>query len=169
MTWNDSYSPPYSLAGPFVSGGVPGVDAPFLNKIEGWVDNTDAPPASVLNGSTSGTATLYQMPWSGIKLAAVYLSNFRNGGGGAQNIAIPIPFISVALIASGDVNTFQLLRSGSGITLQVITTLAGAGGTFTNESSMGSASFAQCGGFDTLSFLGGAASAHYGYIFMLGV
>ena len=168
MTWNDSYSPPYSLAGPFVSGGVPGIDAPFLNKIEGWVDNTDAPPASVLNGSTSGTATLYQMPWSLLKLVFVNLSNFRNGGGSAQNIAFPLGFTSVVWVMAGDTNAFSLLASGTAITVRAVTGLASGGNTFTNITVVG-AVIGQGGACDTLSFLGGQASAHTGPIVLLGI
>jgi hypothetical protein len=160
----------YIAGGVWTSGGSPGIDAPFLNQLDtALVALAGACPLSSINGSTSGTATMYQPQSGTIKMVVFVLNNFKNGGGSTQNMTLPVAFTTVAYLWTGDVNTFNLAHSGSNITANVVTTLASGGGTFTNISDIGSATIGQCGTFDTIKFKGGAASVHTGIIIFLGI
>lgn len=169
------YSPPYTspfapYGNPFNSGGAPGLSAPLFDQLEGFLYQIDQPNATVLNGATSGTATLYQ-PFTGIyKLVLVNINNFRNGGGSNQQIAIPTPFTSVVMFESGDVPGMSLLRSGSAQNIAVITGLASGGGSTSVVTTVGGYSFGECGGgIDTIQFNSGGASSHSGLLILKGI
>src|SRR5258706_5611183 len=87
----------YTPTGPFSNGIAPGLSSTFFNNIEAWIAIVDNSPGTVLNGSTAGTATLYQ-PFQGVfKLVIVKEIGFRNGGGSTPTLAIPKPFTATAL------------------------------------------------------------------------
>src|SRR6266571_998069 len=100
----------YTQFGPFTNGTSPPINASFLNGVESFLllvnalatdssitsDSAGAATmiklainsgSTVLNGSTAGTATLYQPLNGTLKLVVVYENGFRNGGGSAQTIA----------------------------------------------------------------------------------
>lgn len=186
----------YTAAGPFINDNPPAINATVLNSIEtflsaGWFDsaitsdgsgnhsaNSYASPFSKINasattisGSTSGTASLYQ-PWQGtIKLVLVTLNGFRNGGGSAQNIALPAAFTVGCYWWSSATNTFSLTSSGSAQSCNVVTGLgSGTGGSSTSETLIGSYNNGDCPhAFDTVSLVGGAASSHTGFIVLFGI
>jgi len=187
----------YTSTGPFNPGGAPGISATFLNAIEaflsaGWFDSSitsnhsgvmtslgqivngpispSASPVTPLSGSTSGTATLYQ-PFQGtFKLVFVVLANFRNGGGSAQTIALPTPFTAAFYIASGDINSMQMMSSASAQSINIITALASAGGAASGSTTFGSYSLGACNhAADTLSFNGSNASTHTGVLMIAGI
>lgn len=164
------YTPPYTPTGPFVTGGAPGINAPFLSEIEGWVANFDQPTPVVLNGATAGTATLYQNMTGTFKSLIVVLAGFQNNGGGTQTLGIPTPFTTGAFVQSSDVNTFGLGSSGALQALEVVTALASGGGSASSVTVIGSYSFASCASaFDSIKFSTGAASAHTGLILIRGI
>lgn len=125
----------------------------------------------VLNGATAGTATLYQFFVGTLKVVVVYESGFRNGGGSAQTIAIPTPFVDGCFFLSSATGTFELLASASSKNVSIVTTLASGGGTATTSSTgVGSFSFGDCQfPIDTVSFNGSVASNHTGFIILIGI
>lgn len=160
----------YTVTGPFTNGGAPGISATFLNNVENWIESVDNPAGTVLNGSTSGTATLYQVLNGTSKYIIVNLNNFRNGGGSTQTIALPVPFTAVVSVRSTDAPAFQLLHTAAAITLFIITALAVGGGTVNGTGNvMGAYSFAQGGACETLSFNSGQVTPHTGLIILEGI
>lgn len=161
MSWLEGYAPPYSITGPFVDNSPPGLAAAFFTKFEGWIANTDAPPATTISGSTSGTASLYQMPWNTLKVAMCICTNFRNGGASNQSITLPIPFSTHVLFlwTSGMANC-SLLLSGSVKTVQLNSGLGAPSGTVTPVTAVGQNALGHCDtGFDTLQFNSGQSTA----------
>lgn len=110
------------------------------------------PASTQISGSTSGTATLYQVDTGTIKRVYVLLSNFRNGGGSTQTIAIPTPFITQVYGRTTNFSASQLLNNGSAITLGIITSLSSGGGSQTSNTTFGGNSFFEGGGCSVLSF-----------------
>lgn len=169
------YSPPYAspfapYGNPFNSGGAPGLSAPMFDQLEGLLYQIDQPNATVLNGATSGTATLYQ-PFTGIwKMVLLLLNNFQNGSGSNQSIAIPTPFTSDVMVQSGDIPSISLLQSGTAKNIAIITALASGGGTRSVQTTFGSYSFGETGNaIDTVQFNSGGASAHTGLLILRGI
>jgi hypothetical protein len=184
---------PYTQYGPFVNGQSPPINASFLNGVESYLAliNTLAIDANIssdgngaatlaklainsastiLNGSTQGTATLYQ-PLSGtLKLVMCYLNGFRNGGGTAQTLAIPTPFLTSFRWWTGDINPLTFVGSTVSRTANIITGLAAGGGATTSQTTVNSHSFGGVNAaVDTISFNSGEASTHTGLILLVGV
>lgn len=183
----------YTEYGPFTNGASPPINASFLNGVESFLllinalaidshitsDGNGAGTmlklainsgSTVLNGSTAGTATLYQFLNGTLKLVVVYENGFRNGGGAAQTIAIPTPFTTSFKWWTGDSNPLTFVGSSSSRTANIITALAAGGGTITSQTTVNSHSFgAVNAAVDTVSFNSGEASAHTGTILMVGV
>lgn len=184
---------PYSQYGPFDNGGSPPVNENFLNGLESFLllinalatdshitsDGNGAATllklainssSAVLNGSTAGTATLYQPLNGTLKLVLCYLNGFRNGGGSAQTLAIPTPFVTSFRWWTGDINPLTFVGSSSSRTANIITALAAGGGTITSQTTVNGHSFGGVNAaVDTISFNSGEASAHTGLILMVGV
>lgn len=170
---NIPYTPPYSATGPWTNGVAPGLSAAAMNEIEAWIQQVDNSPLVSLSGSTSGTAQLFQ-PLTGVfKLVAMIMSGFRNGGGSAQNLTLPVAFTRGGWIFSGDCGAFQLLYSGSAQAVQWMTAFGAAGtdGSFSSQTTghqHAIGSFVATNGIDTLSLLGSDAATHTSYIIILG-
>lgn len=125
---------------------------------------------TVLNGSTSGTATLYQWLRGTIKVTWVVLNNFRNGNAGAQNIALPVAYSSMQLWRTGNVSPLNGLHSSVAQNFGIITGLAAAGGSVTVQTQLNKFSIAdQINPIDTISFLGSQASAYNGLLIIEGI
>jgi hypothetical protein len=116
-----------------------------------------------ISGSTSGTANLYQVFQGTFKYLIVEFTNFRNGGGSAQTLTLPLAFAAGGLFQALDIPaSVSLKSSGTAITLETITTLAasGNGGTATSNTTLWARSFGGFNsGFDTISIGGGASQA----------
>lgn len=182
----------------FTNGGAPGINAAVMNGIRdlllhAWFDSAITsnssgvqtslgqivngaiqpnPTSTVLNGSTSGTATLYQ-PFTGtFKLIAVYLNNFRNGNAGVQNLTIPTGIASLFIAWTSAFAQCSLKTGGSGgstLTVNVVTTLASGGGSTTGVTTFGSNSWFHGSACDTLVFAGSQGSASTGLILLAGI
>jgi len=183
----------YTEYGPFTNGQSPPVNASFLNGVESFLllvnalaldsnitaDGNGAATlvklainsgSTVLNGSTAGTATLYQPLNGTLKLVMAYLNGFRNGGGSAQTLAIPTPFTTSFRWWTGDSNPLTFVGSTTSRTANIVTALAAGGGTVTSQTTVNSHSFGGVNAaVDTISFNSGEASAHTGLILMVGV
>jgi hypothetical protein len=183
----------YTVTGPYLNGSSPPLNAEFFNGIETFLAliNSAAvdanitadgnglqtlikqainPGSTVLNGSTAGTATLYQPLTGTFKAVVVIQAGFRNGGGSAQTLAIPTPFTLSFRWWTGDTNTFAFKGSGSARTSNIITALAAGGGTVSAQTDIASHSWGDTNAaVDTISFNSGAASAHTGVLWMVGI
>ncbi len=162
----------YTPTGPFSNGLAPGLSSTFFNNIEAWIAIVDNSPGTVLNGSTAGTATLYQ-PFQGVfKLVIVKEIGFRNGGGSTQTLAIPTPFTATVLCFTGGTGPFQLLGGGSARTMQQITGLnAGADNSVSSQTTIRQNWWCHEASLsvDTISFTSGDSSTHNGQIVLLGI
>src|SRR5260221_2817986 len=121
--------PAYVPTGPWTNGRASGISAALLETLESWIQQAEgATGSSAINGSTSGTATLYQVFQGVFKIVLVQTVNFRNGGGSAQTLAIPTPFTSLVVLGkNSNINPFQVLKSGTAQTVnQLITLNSGA-------------------------------------------
>lgn len=138
---------------------------------DGGGNLVNTPSSTVLNGSTSGTATLYMEMRGTVKRLFLFLNNFRNGGASAQTIALPTTFGAFGYCRTTSFPAAQLLKTGAPVTVNVITTLAVGGGTSTGATVFGGYSFFdfQANGFDTVSFNSGQATAHTGGLIIEGV
>jgi hypothetical protein len=167
-------SGPYSARGPFVNGGPPALDQVFFNGLEGWLTQADATTgSSTISGSTSGTAQLIQ-PFQGyFKVVVVQLVNFRNGGAGAQTLALPVPFtISLHGWNSGIGGAVpQLMKAGVAQTVQEFLSAAGgAAGGVSPQTTLLSNWLWHCDTFiDTVSFPGSNANTTNGQLIMIGI
>ncbi len=122
-----------------------------------------------LNGSTSGTAKLYQWMRGTCKITWIDLNNFRNGNAGVQNIALPVAYTGRSLFRTGNTSPLNALSSGVAQSFGIITGLAAAGGSVTVQTQLNKFSIAdQINAFDTISFLGSQASAFTGLVIIEG-
>lgn len=129
-----------------------------------------SPNSHSINGSTSGTATLYQTDTGRYKRCIIVLSNFWNNGGNAQNISIPTPFTTSCLIRTHAMYQLQLLSSGSAQNIAIITNLATAGGSTSSQTNIAAYSIGISNhAIDTVSFLSGGSSGQTGIIILEGV
>jgi hypothetical protein len=165
---------PYVPSGPFVNGGAPGINMGFLNNLEAWIKQMDANGTGItINGSTSGSATLYQPLQGSVKLAVVTLGNFRNGAAGDQNLALPTAFTAHMLGLTSDSGPFDLKSGGTNQTVWTHTALPGsAGATGSNASGteLNGISIFHCDtAFDAIGLWGSQSSGHTGMIVLFGV
>ena len=123
------------------------------------------------NGNTSGSGILYQiMAGSGFKLVYIHLSSFNNSGGTNTDVALPVTFAEGSEFFVSNIGQIQAMAGGVAQTFQIITAIAAAGGTNTNQTTLNNYSWAHVGGttIDTIRFSSGIAGAHSGAIIMLG-
>jgi hypothetical protein len=162
----------YTPSGPWNNGGSPPISAAFLGNVENWIQQTEGSTGSiVLSGSTSGTATLYQVLQGPFKLVIVQLNNFRNGSAPAQTLAMPTPFTATCRGWNSNVNPFQLLKASVAQTVQQLTALNnGADNGVAPQTTLRANWLWHCDTFiDTISFNGSQGVAVGGQIVMFGV
>lgn len=124
----------------------------------------------VLNGSTSGTATLWQFFQGTFKLVVLKLDNFRNGSAPAQTLALPTPFTTAYFFYVGNVSPFTSLSSGVAQNVGIVTTLNAAGGSATVQTTTNKYSFGDnTNPCDTINFLGGQAGTYSGFALFIGI
>lgn len=156
----------YSPEGPFVNGGSPGLDASLFNNIENFIQQLEGDTGSVvLNGQTSGTATLYQVMQGTYKKFLVIFSNYKNTGN--QYITLPVAFVSRGWFNIGDtggghISFYTGGSGGSTVGCNVLTSFASGGGgiagpqSFTSYYSIGQIN----AGFDTINFQANSSAAN---------
>lgn len=185
----------YTATGPFTNSNPPGISAAFLNAVEtflstGWFDSNFTndgstnltansyiapffkanPSGTVLNGSTAGTATLYQPERGTWKEIFIVLSGFRNTGGTVQTIALPVAFTTFVRVETGALFSIQLLVGGSAQTINVVTALAGGGGSTNGQTTISANSFGNClAAVDTIGFTSGGSGPISSIIYLRGV
>src|SRR6266567_3056666 len=135
--------------------------------------NPEDPAFPFINGSTSGSLTIYQLTRGTIKITVAYYNNFRNGGGSVQTVTMPTAYASSALFITSDVPGFTVRNGSGGSDLtgnQVITNLASGGGNNANVTQINNWSIGEMRGgpFDTIAASSGNASTHTAFILMIG-
>jgi len=165
--------PGYVNTGLFVNGGAPALAAAFFNNLEAWINQAEGTTGGVaISGSTSGTATLYQVLQGNFKLVIVQLVNFRNGSAPAQTLAMPVPFtVSCRGWNSNMGGPFQLLKASVAQTVQQISALnAGADNSVSAQTTLHANWFWHCDTFiDTVSINGSQGAAVNGQLIMFGI
>lgn len=122
-----------------------------------------------VNGDTSGTMTVNEFITGTVKIVMVSQSNYRQAGGTGNSIALKNGFIrnaSIMNMGCGGIN----LRSGvTAQTLNIVTALALAGGSFSTSTQIQQFSIGGCNtAFDHVSDNGSYSSAHDGVTFIIG-
>ena len=150
--------PGYTQVGPFSNGIAPGLSAAFFNGLESWIQQTEgATGASTVSGSTSGTATLYQLLQGPAKYVLIVLSGSYNST--LKTIALPVAFTTRAGVRAYNNNgPMRFLTAGSPQGMFLVNGF-NANGTATNTASvtslpanMGGGSGSINGAFDTVEF-----------------
>ncbi len=126
------------------------------------------PTGLVDNGSTSGTATLYQLLVGNVKLVVILQDNFRNGGA-AINRALPTAFTKRALCWGSNLAGLSFLSGGNAITFAQYTGIGAGGFTNTQVTAFTSSTLNELSAFDTIQYSGGNGSAHNGVMVIIGV
>lgn len=184
----------YTRFGPFTDGSSPGISAEFLNPVEDQLvamnsAATDAdisaasgifaatglnitPTAVVINGGTSGTATLYQDCTGTIKRVLVVENNFRTAGA-AQTIAIPVPFTAKFWVRTGFIDRVQFLSSGTAQSVNVMTAFGASGsaiGSTAGATTVFGFAIGEClHPCDAISWPASGAAANNGMILLEGI
>ncbi|SRR6266849_293929 len=131
------------------------------------------PTGLVDNGSTSGTATLYQLLVGNVKLVFIDQSTFRNGGA-AITRALPTPFTHGGLIVALNCADFALLKTAAAVSVNSIISFSATTGaaTIVAVTTIAGSSISGGGGttgWDSVQYTGGNTVSHNGGIFMIGV
>src|SRR6266487_3336362 len=125
------------------------------------------------NGTTSGTATLYEMvSGTGFKLALVQFSNCKFGVARNTNVTLIATWNRLAFAFSTDIAPVAYANSGTGITMGQLNGLGVGltGGTTSPQSIMGNNEIAGSNSsFAQLQYVGGdTQAAHNGSLLMIG-
>lgn len=129
-----------------------------------------SPTGVVLNGATSGTATVYQTQRGTWKEVVVALNNFWNNGGTTQTIALPTAFTTTCRIETEGAFQIELRVGVTAQTITIITGLASGGGSFTTATNIGGWSFGACNAaVDTIGFRSGGSGSQTGFLTIRGV
>lgn len=144
----------------------------FLRMLDslGNLDIDLEPGSTTINGSTSGTAQLWQFLKGNIKAFLIVCNNFRNGGASNQFITLPVAlnFGGAALVSTFPLASFMLANVAKAT--NVLTTLSGtgAGTVSTTTNIFGNAILLPTSGIDQIRFNSGQASASSGVMFLIG-
>lgn len=121
----------YIMSGPFNSGAPPGLDSPFFNNVESWIQQVEGDIGSVpVNGTTAGTATMYQFLQGTVKAFFMFFNSYRNSTATEQQIALPVAFTTWALWWAGATPAVHIYNSGSQVNSAIfqVTSEPSAGG-----------------------------------------
>ena len=101
--------------------------------------NSNPTPVTI-NGTTNGTAQLYEVFQGTFKLAVLFFNSYQNNSGTEQTISLPTPFTSKAFCIAGNTKLMTPYHSGSALTNAVrqITSLAAGGGGVTIQNTASS-------------------------------
>jgi hypothetical protein len=165
-------------SGPFSAitwqNGVTATNQTNMQRYDDWIKQFEGTAYSVsASGSTTGTATLYQVLRGTIKMAIIVLTNFKNGSAGDVNLALPTPFTSHCMFWSGDSGPFNLKSSSTPQTIWTQLSFASGAGSAGGSNSATNAN-SNCNGhcdsaFDTIGLWGSQAQTFGGSIILAGV
>ncbi len=151
---------PYSPTGPFTNGSSPGLSAALFNELERWLAQVDNAAATTLSGTT-GTATAY-MPFQGphYKKVLLWLNGFQNTSGSTTALTLPTAFTSGGKVETGSLHIIELRVGTSAQNINVITSLAAAGGATTTQTYIKDKSFGYFeAAIDHIGFQSGGSGA----------
>lgn len=127
---------------------------------------------TVVNGTTSGTATIYEMIiGTGLKVTMVQFSNFRNGTASTTTTNLLVTWNRLTFFFSGDIGLTSFSNSGTGITVGELTGLSSGStaGAVTNQTIIGSNQLGSSNSsFAQIQFDASDTLAHNGSLFMIG-
>lgn len=156
--------------------GVTAVNQTNMQRYDDWIQQAEADSGVVtLNGSTSGTAKLYQVMQGLYKKCLIRLNNFRNGGGSAQTLTLPTPFTDFADFRSYQMAQYQVKNGGSALTLFYMSSIGASGFGATSATTINASlnvlfvTDAGAQPFDTISFNSGAAGSNTGFLIIEGM
>jgi len=128
---------------------------------------------TTVNGSVSGSTTLYEVFQGNVKLIIMSQTGYRST---AQSIALPTAFTRGGFILAGGIGAsgvggVQFLKASVAQNIAVITTLATGGGSPTTVTTINAYSIGETGssGFDTVNLLTTGANTNSGNLIVIGV
>ena len=151
---------PYSPTGPFTNGSSPGLSAALFNELERWIAQLDNAAATTLSGTT-GTATAY-MPHQGphYKKVLLWLNGFQNTSGSTTNLSLPTAFTSGGNVQTANLHIIELWVGSTAQNINIITSLAAAGGATTTQTYIKDKSFGYfAAAIDHIGFQSGGSGA----------
>jgi hypothetical protein len=167
-------SGPYVPTGIFTNGGAPGISSSFLNGLESWIKQVDS-NASILvtvNGTTSGSANLYQILQGTVKAFLLQFVGYRNASATEQRLTLPTPFTTRCLFIAGHVTNASVWNGGSQVAGQLadVDGLSASGGTSGGYTAFHPMDFGEItSAFDQLGLGISQASTFTGLIFGIGI
>lgn len=120
-----------------------------------------SPNVVTVNGTTNGTAQLYQILWGTFKLVVLFFNNYQNNSSTEQTISIPQPFTAKAFCIAGNTKVMTPYASGSALSncVRQINGLNAGGGSVTIQNGATSEGLASItSAFDAIGMGTGEAS-----------
>lgn len=128
--------------------------------METWITTVDNAAATTLSG-TSGTVTAY-MPFQGphYKKVLLWLNGFQNTSGSTTNLALPTAFTNGGYVMTASLHIIEMRVGTSAQTVNVITSIAAAGGATTPQAFIKDKSFGYfTAAIDHIGFQSGGSGA----------
>jgi hypothetical protein len=129
----------YVPTGPFTNGGAPGLSASLFNNLENWIKQVDSNSSILVtvNGTTSGSANLYQILQGTVKAFLLQFVGYRNSSATEQRLTLPTPFTTRCLFLVGHAPNASVWNAGSQVAGQMgdvdsLSASGGASGGYTN-------------------------------------
>jgi hypothetical protein len=120
-----------------------------------------SPNVVTVNGTTNGTAQLYQILWGTFKLVVLFFNNYQNNSSTEQTISIPQPFTAKAFCIAGNTKVMTPYSNGTALSncVRQITGLAASGGSVTIQNGITSEGLASITApFDAIGLGSGEAT-----------
>lgn len=112
--------PSYQPTGPFVNGAAPPIAAPFLNNIEGWIQQVEGTNPLSATGTIAGTVYVHEILQGTVKAILVHFSSYQSA---AQTLVLPVSFTAGAMVWTTETQsgTIEFLQGAVAQTLSVMT------------------------------------------------
>jgi hypothetical protein len=115
-----------------------------------------------VNGDTSGSMTIQEIFTGGSKWLIIKQNNYKQAGA-AQQFTLTNTFTGPFSISNLGCGGMEVLQAGTKQTINVLTAIAAAGGSFTGQTNIQQASFGWCNtNINQIQSQGGYATAHTG-------
>lgn len=130
--------------------------------------------SNTINGTTAGTATIYEILQADTPVKVVVLSfdNYQNASGVEQTIALPTPFTRKALVITGNTKHVTPYLNGAQLSNSVreVTALGANGGSVGIQDSLASEGLGSITGpFDALGLGTNEATTANDILYLVGI
>lgn len=130
--------------------------------------------SNTINGTTAGSATIYEVPQADtpVKVAVLSFDNYQNASGVEQAIALPTPFTRKALVITGNTKRVTPYLNGAPLSNSVreVTGLSANGGSVNIQDSLASEGVGEITGpFDALGLGTNEATTANDILFLVGI